>query len=440
MGPTESDSSAKQLTRSILTIDLNETPSPSETLPSPNPLSSSAVVSPTAVVRCIHENPAPAEGAPADIPGEGRPAACAACGRIDARGHVVVCDGCERVFHLGCAGVKGSSGREVAAGLVEWLCGECVSGGVGSRRWPLGKKKSGTGGDLRLLDMNASPPSEGDGGGGEERKMGEVRRVVEVEDSRTSGAQFFEEVKFASQSGRVGSSSARSTKLPIWDPRDIFLHSLREFITERHGVLPEGWHVEFKQSRNSHESCAVYCAPEGNTFGTMSEVASYLGLMPNGISKEPKATTANGSASLWRGLHAQNRGKLSKSLVGNIFAEVEGSMVAGLSSEVFGSARSWHLCASKSCQNLDVMEAEKEGDLEHPVYDGLPIQYEDFFVLTLGLVDARPAYHDTDHIWPVGYRSCWHDKVTGSLFLCDVVDDGDTGPLFRVKRFSCSSL
>ncbi|GAB2222816.1 hypothetical protein Droror1_Dr00016944 [Drosera rotundifolia] len=258
--------------------------------------------------------------------------------------------------------------------------------------------------------------------------------------SQTSGAQFFEEVKFASQSGRVRSSSARSTKLPIWDPRDIFLHSLREFITERHGVLPAGWHVEFKQSRNSHESCAVYCAPEGNTFGTMSEVASYLGLMPNGITKEPKATTANGSASPWRGLHAPKRGELSKFLVGNIFAEVEGSMVTGLSSEVFGSARSWNLCANKSGQNLDVMEAEKEGDLEHPVYDGLPIQYEDFFVLVLGLVDTRPAYHDTNHIWPVGYRSCWHDKVTGSLFLCDVVDDGDTGPLFRVKRFSCSSL
>ncbi|KAL9257730.1 Methyl-CpG-binding domain-containing protein [Drosera capensis] len=155
----------------------------------------------------------------------------------------------------------------------------------------------------------------------------------------------------------------------------------------------------------------------------MSEVTSYLGLMPNGIFKEPKATTADGSASLWRD-----------------FACTETSMATGLSSEVFGSARSWNLCASKSCQNLDVMEAEKEGDQEHPVYDGLPIQYEDFFVLTLGLVDARPAYHDTDHIWPVGYRSCWHDMVTGSLFLCDVVDDGDTGPLFRVKRFSCSSL
>ncbi|KAJ0052036.1 hypothetical protein Pint_02694 [Pistacia integerrima] len=72
--------------------------------------------------------------------------------------------------------------------------------------------------------------------------------------------------------------------------------------------------------------------------------------------------------------------------------------------------------------------------------DGLPVQFEDFFVLSLGNVDARPSYHDVNQISPVGYTSCWHDKITGSLFICEVSDGGDSGPVFKVRRCSCSVL
>ncbi|XP_058188269.1 methyl-CpG-binding domain-containing protein 9 isoform X2 [Rhododendron vialii] len=72
--------------------------------------------------------------------------------------------------------------------------------------------------------------------------------------------------------------------------------------------------------------------------------------------------------------------------------------------------------------------------------DRLPVQYEDFFVLSVGNVDNRPSYHNANQIWPAGYRSCWHDKVTGSLFICDVSDGGDSGPVFRVSRCSCSTV
>lgn len=68
------------------------------------------------------------------------------------------------------------------------------------------------------------------------------------------------------------------------------------------------------------------------------------------------------------------------------------------------------------------------------------MQFEDFFVLSLGEVDARPSYHNVSQIWPVGYRSCWHDRITGSLFLCEVLDGGDSGPIFRVRRCSCSAM
>lgn len=72
--------------------------------------------------------------------------------------------------------------------------------------------------------------------------------------------------------------------------------------------------------------------------------------------------------------------------------------------------------------------------------DGLPVQFEDFFILSLGRVDMRPSYHNVSLIYPVGYTSCWHDKITGSLFVCEVLDGGDAGPIFKVTRCSCSAL
>lgn len=68
------------------------------------------------------------------------------------------------------------------------------------------------------------------------------------------------------------------------------------------------------------------------------------------------------------------------------------------------------------------------------------MQFEDFFVLSLGEVDTRPSYHDSNFIWPIGYRSCWHDRITGSLFICEVLDGGDSGPVFKIRRCSCSAL
>lgn len=72
--------------------------------------------------------------------------------------------------------------------------------------------------------------------------------------------------------------------------------------------------------------------------------------------------------------------------------------------------------------------------------DGLPVQFEDFFVLSLGHVDARPSYHKPSLIYPVGYKSCWHDVITGSLFICEVLDGGGSGPIFKIKRCSCSEV
>lgn len=66
-----------------------------------------------------------------------------------------------------------------------------------------------------------------------------------------------------------------------------------------------------------------------------------------------------------------------------------------------------------------------------------PVQFEDFFLLCLGEIDLQPTYHNRIQICPVGYKSCWHDKITGSLFNCEVSDGGIHGPVFKVRRNSC---
>ncbi|KAJ7970823.1 Methyl-CpG-binding domain-containing protein 9 [Quillaja saponaria] len=63
--------------------------------------------------------------------------------------------------------------------------------------------------------------------------------------------------------------------------------------------------------------------------------------------------------------------------------------------------------------------------------DGLPLQFEDFSVLSLGKADGRPTYFDVNLICPIGYRSCWHDKITGSLFKCEALEGYDSGPIFK---------
>lgn len=60
------------------------------------------------------------------------------------------------------------------------------------------------------------------------------------------------------------------------------------------------------------------------------------------------------------------------------------------------------------------------------------------YIIHAGKVDLRNLYHDSGHIWPVGYKSCWHDRITGSIFVCEVLDGGDDGPVFKVQRYPCT--
>ncbi|GAV72561.1 Bromodomain domain-containing protein/PHD domain-containing protein/MBD domain-containing protein/FYRN domain-containing protein/FYRC domain-containing protein, partial [Cephalotus follicularis] len=440
----------------LIGIDLNEIPSASlaETL-----------TDSIEVVRAFHDNPDPSPGAPAAIPGEGMDSECGVCGLPEERGHVVVCDGCERGFHLGCAEIRGRQ----AVNLGEWLCGECVNGGVNSKRWPLGIKSK------RILDINASPPSDGDGEASEE--LQNLRKHSAGDDSfggnafggpvRCSNFMYtgngfgfqkdggvmahainlglddimhhthivgenLEEIDLGFLPGRHCSSAAG--RFQSRNPSEILLQALREFVSERHGVLDEGWHVELKQSTSSDKLYAVYSAPDGRTFDSVAEVARYLGLT---LDNEIKAE----GSPLWERLPKGRKSTIIS--IGNSFFENKEKLGNGYCKELFSDVKSTEIGADKLGYTVKVTEAVSEDNDwsgSQQTKDGFPVQFEDFFIFSLGQVDARPSYHDHSMICPVGYRSCWHDKLTGSLFMCEVSDGGDSGPVFKVKRCSCSAL
>ncbi|XP_021717036.1 methyl-CpG-binding domain-containing protein 9-like [Chenopodium quinoa] len=476
-----STTTSSQQHRSVLAIDLNEVPSPSETLPSP----SSFVLSPTSIVRSIHDNPPFPEGPPAEIPEDVTP--CAGCGGPSPElvSERLVCDGCERGFHFNCTGVLLGS----AVVWDEWVCRFCAADGVGSKRWRLGRKEER---GFRLLDMNASPPSDCDGealaavdaaaaaaaaaagsrnlcfgnstissyapggllpypqfiysgsGFGFQKTSTIVAHTVrldfqDISLNNRSTARSYEDIKYGTQLERVRTSGT-TFRLPSWNSSEV-LQSLRDFVSERHGVLEDGWRVEFKQSTNGCESYAVYCAPDGKMFETMSDVANYLGLSSHGTPLQLETRSDYGSTLQRNGLHTPKRRKLMKIPIGNGFVENKDNLKSNYSNSFFWNSQKDNFM-SKPEKIIEVMDAAQEdnGITGIEENEGLPLQYEDLFVLSLGKIDTRTSYHDAGQIWPVGYRSCWHDKFTGSLFLCHVLDGGDTGPVFKVRRFACSAL
>ncbi|KXG29684.1 methyl-CpG-binding domain-containing protein 9 isoform X2 [Sorghum bicolor] len=85
-----------------------------------------------------------------------------------------------------------------------------------------------------------------------------------------------------------------------------------------------------------------------------------------------------------------------------------------------------------------LMENSNHQPHHHTV--ALPVQCSDFFITSLGEIDNRTSYHNSYQIWPVGFTSYWHDRVTGSLFECEVIDGGNFGPLFKMRRLPCSAF
>ncbi|KAK2990841.1 hypothetical protein RJ640_016159 [Escallonia rubra] len=237
-------------------------------------------------------------------------------------------------------------------------------------------------------------------------------------------------------SSKHWASQGTPPKYRSQSPNEIYLQALREYICEKKGVLREGWHVEFDYCRVRCKTYAVYYAPDGSKFESMFDVARHLGLLSNVCSLETE-DRGNGFALGQKGSHLRRRKEASRALSANNGRENKNiprsTLGRGLPSEfeILGQA-------SKFRDDRSEMETAPVDNVGYGSHEGFPVQFEDFFVISLGKVDPRPSYHNTFQIWPVGYRSSWHDKITGSLFICDVLDGGDSGPIFKVRRYPCA--
>ncbi|KAI5442455.1 hypothetical protein KIW84_011503 [Lathyrus oleraceus] len=223
-------------------------------------------------------------------------------------------------------------------------------------------------------------------------------------------------------------------------PNESILLALRDFISERHGVLEEGWRVELRQSMISPDLYAVYCAPDGKIFDSVYEVANYLGLPPGYNSMESEIKNEM-SLSLG-GPHISRKRKSSRTLAANGYAEKQGTTINSNYKDRSSDGLIMECANAQGTIPKATEIGRKENSHTDPDQstDGLPLQFQDFYVLSLGKVDGRPSYYDVNLTFPVGYKSSWHDKITGSLFTCEVLDGGDSGPIFKIKRCSCSEF
>ncbi|KAI4320459.1 hypothetical protein MLD38_033937 [Melastoma candidum] len=370
------------------------------------------------------------------------PLTCASCGRPGGKGEVVVCDGCERTFHLSCAGLEDD--QRVSVGD-EWVCKECTARGVGTGRWPLGfmnRKGSGASQKRRKrgFDMNASPPSDGDSEGsnvvvlglrcsdrflqvrhnglGHENAAGILRRQPHM------GCRSFE-VDLGFPLANLRSTSNASSKLSTQEPSEVLLQTLREHISCMHGVLGEGWRVEFRQSLSGCGSHIVYCAPGGRKFDSVSEVASYLGLEPTHGLSGPN----DEESPLWGRSSLSRKRKSSRCSSSNELPFKKFGLVQ------IREPQSDHPETEVGSNGKSIIDRREPDPGDNAEF---PVQFEDFFLLSVGMIDTRASYHDLKQVWPIGYKACWHDKVTSSLFFCEVADGGDGGPIFKIRRCSCS--
>ncbi|CAM6123295.1 unnamed protein product [Calypogeia fissa] len=164
------------------------------------------------------------------------------------------------------------------------------------------------------------------------------------------------------------------------------LQQLKDFINEKHGLfLADGWEVEVKRRKNERHLDKYFISPEKQRFRSRIEVMRHLGL-----SDGPKRKSD---------VHQDQP-----------YLQQEEDQPKNWSSIV-------HKVAAGK--------------------DELPFKCGDLVIESLGVVDVRPSFRDELQIWPVGYRSTWHDSTTASFCISEVVDNGSSAPVFRVSRKFC---
>lgn len=154
----------------------------------------------------------------------------------------------------------------------------------------------------------------------------------------------FDEVDLGSPLGALRNSSNTAIRFPSQNPGDVFLQRLREFVSERHGVLEEGWRVELKHSMNC-DLYAVYCSPDGKTFDSVFDVASYLGLNlnHNPMDAEIKCVGASLQERLSR------KRKSTRFSIASGFPENKESLISGYCKDIACDGQILEKYANKSC-------------------------------------------------------------------------------------------
>ncbi|KAL8269079.1 hypothetical protein R6Q59_002877 [Mikania micrantha] len=336
------------------------------------------------------------DGAPADH-------RCALCRRT--HGEMVVCCVCVKHFHVECLNWSEEES--------DWKCAECSTECRRRKRLRRSASAVSGGGTLRRFDINASPTREVDGD--------DVGVYVNTEFALTDSAHKMQdkcgiplvECTLTSTNSRPDMQIAQlNLDTATQNANLVYLQALKDYISEKRGVLGEGWHVKFKYSQSICRNFPIYCAPDGRKFDSMQKVAHYVGLLS--ASNFIETNDYDSSTGV-----LQNGSQTAKNIN-------------------YSSRSMSRVSNSRNAVEVDPMENDNcVSDLFH---DGFPVQFEDFFITSIGKIDPQFSFHSASQIWPVGYKSIWHDKLTGSIFVCNVLENGDYGPKFRVNRYPCTKL
>ncbi|CAH1424256.1 unnamed protein product [Lactuca virosa] len=270
-----------------------------------------------------------------------------------------------------------------------------------------------SGGDLGLVDMNVSPPREVEGddaGFWVNSELAFTNSAPKMQDTYCNPFTNFTLTScnnthslrdvangFPCATTSYSTSTIQTARmnLDIATQNDnlAYLKALKDYISEHRGVLEDGWCVKFEYSETTCKTSPFYCSPDGIRYDSMPQVAHHLGLLSTSNSIDTK-----------------------------------------IDNRVEGGSRS----LSNGGNAVEVVPMENGGynGSDHSV--SFPVQFEDLFVISVGKVNPRRPFHNTHQIWPIGYKSIWHDKLTGSIFVCNVLEGDDFGPIFRVNRHPCS--